>query len=73
MRSAVDRLSATWTELVKTFPSGEEAAATRSRFEAHAGAMASLVAAGTDFDGMAREAEHGLDLVDELETVYPLT
>jgi hypothetical protein len=70
VRSAVDRLSATWTDLVKTFPSGEEAAETRSRFEAHGAALASLVAAGTDFDGMAREAEHGLDLVDELEAVF---
>jgi hypothetical protein len=69
-RSAVDGLASTWTELVKTFPAGDEAAATRSRFEAHAATMASLVAAGTDFDGMAREAEHGLDLVDELEAVY---
>lgn len=70
VRSAVDRLSSTWTELVKTFPPGEAAAATRSRFEAHAGALAGLVAAGTDFGGMAREAEHGFDLVDELESVY---
>lgn len=70
VRSAVDRLSSTWTELVKTFPAGEEPAATRSPSEAHAGAMTSLVAAGTDFDGMAREAEHGLDLVDELKAVY---
>jgi hypothetical protein len=69
-RSAVAGLSSTWTELVKTFPAGDEAAATRSRFEAHAAAMVSLVTAGTDFDGMAREAEHGLDLVDELEAVY---
>jgi hypothetical protein len=32
--------------------------------------MAKLAEAGTDFDGMATEAQHGLDLVDELEAVY---
>ena len=38
------------------------------RFDAHVAAMTSLAAAGTlIFDGMAKEAEHGLDLVDELK------
>jgi hypothetical protein len=32
--------------------------------------MTSLATVGTDFDGMAKEAQHGLDLVDELEEVY---
>jgi hypothetical protein len=70
VRSAVDRLTARWTELVKTFPAGEDAAAARSRFEHHAAALAGLVATGTDFDGMVKEADHGLDLVDELRAVY---
>ncbi len=70
VRSAVDRLSAAWGELVRAFPPGDKAAESRSRFEAHAAAMASLVTAGSDFDGMAREADHGLDLVDELETAF---
>lgn len=70
VRSAVDRLSTTWTELAGTFPSDEKATATRSRFEAHAAAMATLVAEGTDFERIAAEAEHGLDLVDEIEDVY---
>jgi hypothetical protein len=70
VRSAVDRLSTTWSELVRAFPSGDKAADSRARFEAHAAAMATLVAAGTDFDAMAREAEHGLDLVDEVEAVF---
>lgn len=68
--SAVERLSATWAELVRTFPPGDEAAATRTRFDAHIAAMATLVAAGTDFDAMVREADHGLDLVDEVDGLF---
>jgi hypothetical protein len=70
VRSAVTRLSATWADLVMTFPSGDKAAAVRSRFEAHVVTMTNLAAAGTDFDGLAKEAQHGLDLVDEIEAVY---
>ena len=70
VRATVDQLSKTWSELAKGFPSGEKATAARTRFEAHVAAMATLVAAGTDFEGMAKEAQHGLDLVDELEAVY---
>ena len=69
-RATVTRLSTTWSELAKTFPSGDKARAVRGRFDAHVAAMTSMAAAGTDFDGMAREAQHGLDLVDELEEVY---
>jgi hypothetical protein len=70
VRAAVDQLSKTWSELAKSFPSGEKATAARMQFDAHVATMATLVAAGTDFDGMAKEAQHGLDLVDELEAVY---
>jgi len=70
VRSSVNGLSATWGELVKTFPSGDKAAAARTEFEAHVAAMTSLAAAGTDFEGLAKEAQHGLDLVDKLEAVY---
>ena len=70
VRAAVDQLSKTWSELAKGLPSGEKAAAVRTDFEAHVAAMTALVAAGTDFDGMAKEAQHGLDLIDELEAVY---
>jgi hypothetical protein len=70
LRAAVTRLSSTWGELAKTFPSGDKAGAVRGRFDAHVAAMTSLAAAGTDFDGMAAEAQHGLDLVDEIEEVY---
>lgn len=70
VRATVDQLSKTWSELAATLPSGEKAATARSQFEAHIAAMRQLVAAGTDFDGMAKEAQHGLDLVDELEAVY---
>lgn len=70
VRASVTRLSTTWSELASTFPSDDKASATRSRFEAHVATMARLAAAGTDFDGLAAEAHHGLDLVDELEAVY---
>jgi len=69
-RATVTRLSATWGDLAKTFPSGDKASAVRGRFDAHVAGMNSLAAAGTDFDGMAHEAQHGLDLVDEIEEVY---
>ena len=70
VRTTVTRLSTTWGELLKTYPSGDKASAARGRFEAHVAAMTSLATAGTDFDGLAKEAQHGLDLVDELEEVY---
>jgi vacuolar-type H+-ATPase subunit E/Vma4 len=70
VRATVTRLASTWSELSKTFPSGDKAAAARGRFESHVAAMTSLATVGTDFDGMAKEAQHGLDLVDELEEVY---
>jgi hypothetical protein len=70
LRAAVTRLSTTWSELAKPFPSGDKAGAVRGRFDAHVAAMTTMATAGTDFDGMAREAQHGLDLVDELEEVY---
>jgi hypothetical protein len=70
LRAVVTRVSTTWAELAKTFPAGDKAGAVRGRFDAHVAAMTSLAAAGTDFDGMAKEAQHGLDLVDEIEEVY---
>ena len=70
LRAAVDQLAKTWTEVAKRLPSGDEATAARHQFDAHVATMAALVAAGTDFEGMAKEAERGLDLVDELEGVF---
>ena len=70
LRATVTHLSTTWTGLAKTFPSGDKANAVRGRFDAHVAAMTSLATAGTDLDGLAREAQHGLDLVDEIEEVY---
>lgn len=70
VRASVGELSKTWTELSKSIPAGARAAESRSRFDAHVAAMTALAGAGTDFDGMVREAEHGLDLVDELEGVF---
>jgi hypothetical protein len=70
VRATVGQLSTTWGELAPMLPSGKKAATARTEFEAHVAAMKTLVAAGTDFDGMAKEAQHGLDLVDEIEAVY---
>jgi hypothetical protein len=70
VRATVDQLSKTWTELAPGLPAGDTAATARTQFEAHVAAMQKLAAAGTDFDGMAKEAQHGLDLVDELEALY---
>jgi hypothetical protein len=70
LRAVVTRVAATWAELAKTFPAGDKAGAVRGRFDAHVTALTSMAAAGTDFDGMANEAQHGLDLVDEIEEVY---
>jgi hypothetical protein len=70
LRATVTRLSTTWSELAKSYPAGDKAGAVRGRFDAHVAAMTTLAATGTDFDGMAREAQHGLDLVDEVEEVY---
>lgn len=70
LRAAVGELAQTWAEVAKTLPSGGKATAARAQFETHVATMTSLVTAGTDFDGMGREAQHGLDLVDELEAVY---
>ena len=70
VRATVGQLSKTWGELASSLPSGDKAAAVRTQFETHVAAMAALASAGTDFDGMAKEAQHGLDLVDELEAVY---
>lgn len=70
VQASVTRLAATWSELSKTFPSGDKAAAARAAFDAHVASMTALATAGTDFDGLAKEAQHGLDLVDQLEEVY---
>ena len=70
VRAVVGQLSKTWGELAPSLPSGNKAATARTQFEAHVAAMTTLVAAGTDFDGMAKEAQNGLDLVDEIEAVY---
>ena len=70
IRATVGQLSTTWAELGKTFPSGDKASTARTRFDAHVSALGALAVAGNDFDGMAKEAQHGLDLVDELEAVY---
>jgi hypothetical protein len=70
VRATVDQLSKTWADVARALPSGEKAGTARTQFEGHVAAMTTLAAAGSDFDGLAREAQHGLDLVDEIEGVY---
>jgi hypothetical protein len=70
LRATVDRLSKTWAEVSTRLPAGDKGSAARQQFDAHVAAMGTLAAAGTDFEGIAREAERGLDLVDELEGVF---
>jgi len=70
VRVTAGRVAATWAVLAGSFPTGDKADAVRRRFDAHVAALGALATAGTDFDGLAKEAQHGLDLVDELEEVY---
>jgi hypothetical protein len=44
--------------------------AAAGRFDAHVTAMRSLVRGHASTRALAREAQHGLDLVDEVEEVY---
>jgi hypothetical protein len=66
--AAVERLDATWTALRPDFvrAGGRRVA---PRFDAHVRAMRRLASAG-DLARAQKEAQHGLDLVDELEQVY---
>ena len=66
---AVGGLELVWTELrKKVLRAGGKAPA--GRFDAHVGTMRRLVKAKADLRAIAREAQGGLDLVDELEAVY---
>lgn len=66
--SAVTDLVATWEQLRPEVlaAGGEQAAAS---FDAHVSDMQDLLASGVG-DRLADEAQHGLDLVDEIEAVY---
>lgn len=66
--SAITKLVATWEQLKPEVVAagGEQAAAS---FDAHVTDMQDLLASGAD-DQLASEAQHGLDLVDEIEAVY---
>jgi hypothetical protein len=67
LRSAVTRLDRTWLKLrPDVVRSG--GARVAARFDAHVQRMERLAAAGNRAAG--KEAQHGLDLVDELEAVY---
>lgn len=68
VRRVVGRLGHTWTALKPTVISagGSKAAAA---FSAHVEAMHRLVGAG-DQKRLVHEAQHGLDLVDEIEEVF---
>ena len=68
VRAAVERLDGTWKELRPGFvrAGGQRVA---PRFDAHVAAMQRLAASGP-LPAAQKEAQHGLDLVDELEHVY---
>jgi hypothetical protein len=68
VRAAVARLERTWSALRPRVVAagGSEPA---EKFDAHAKAMRRLAGAGAQAAAV-REAQHGLDLVDELEEVY---
>lgn len=66
--SAIAQLDRTWSALRgEVVAAGGDSAATQ--FDAHVAEMLQLTSAGTD-QQIADEAQHGLDLVDELEVVY---
>lgn len=67
LRSAVNRLDGTWTTLrPEVVAAGGARVATR--FDAHVMRMRRLASSARA--AVVREAQHGLDLVDELEAVY---
>ena len=67
LRSAVTRLDRTWLKLrPDVVKSG--GARVAAKFDAHVKRMERLAAGG--HRAAAKEAQHGLDLVDELEAVY---
>ena len=71
VRSVVRELGDVWSPLrVRVRAAG--GAAPADRFDAHVRAMGTLVRSGAAAGAreIAREAQHGLDLVDELEAVY---
>lgn len=65
---AVSSLAKTWTGLESEVVAAGGDSEAKS-FSAHVDSVESLVASGTDQE-IADEAQHGLDLVDELEGVY---
>lgn len=68
---AVSGLEVAWKEQRKKVrraaPGGSAA---RDHFDAHVRTMRDLVDADVSLERIAREAQHGLDLVDEVEAVY---
>jgi len=66
--SAIAQLDRTWSALRgEVVAAGGDSAA--AQFDAHVAEMLRLTSAGTD-QQIADEAQHGLDLVDEIEVVY---
>jgi hypothetical protein len=68
LRAAVGQLDSTWRDLRPSFVKAGGSRVAPS-FDAHVHRMLRLSAAGADARAV-REAQHGLDLVDELEAVY---
>ena len=68
---AVSGLRVAWKELRKKVRrAGAGGSAAKDHFDAHVRAMRDLVDAVASTARIAREAQHGLDLVDEIENVY---
>lgn len=68
---AVGGLEVVWKELRKKVRrAGAGATAARDHFDGHVRRMRDLVDADATLERIAREAQDGLDLVDEIEAVY---
>ena len=68
---AVSGLEVAWKELRKKVRrAGAGGSAATDHFDAHVRALRDLVDADASLERIAREAQHGLDLVDEIEAVY---
>ena len=69
VRATVDRMAETWLGLDDAVRSQRGGSGPADDFDAHVAAMEKLTT-GSDFSALAKEAQHGLDLVDELENVF---
>ena len=69
VRATVDRMAGIWLGLDDAVRSHRGGSGPADAFDAHVAAMERLTT-GSDFPALVKEAQHGLDLVDELEHVF---